>query len=172
MNLFIGNAIMLIASLIMVCVGLMKTRKQILVWQTIQIAMMGVGSVFLGSIPGLIANIVGVVRNLVGYHGKLNRTNQVIICVAAVVSTLVCNNLGMIGLFPIAAAVWYTLGMNTPDIKKLKWLILGTLVLWVIHDFAIHSYVSFTFNMISIMTCLIGILRRDNSHGNSSDTQN
>ena len=98
MNLIIGNAIMFVASLIMVCVGLLKTRKQILIWQTIQISLMGVATVFLGSIPGLIANIVGVTRNLLGYHNKLTRGVQLAICGVAIASTLLFNNIGWLGI--------------------------------------------------------------------------
>ncbi len=172
MNLFIGNAIMLVASFIMVCVGLMKTRKQILVWQTIQIAMMGVASIFLGTIPGMIANIVGVTRNLLSYNSKLNRTAQVLLSFAAVVSTLIFNNIGWLGFLPIAAAVSYTLCMNTPDVKKLKWLIFATLLLWIVHDFAIQSYISGAFNVFSAITCLIGIFRKENSDGIRPDKEN
>ena len=172
MNIIIGNIIMFIASIIMVCVGLLKTKKQVLVWQTIQISLMGVATVFLGSIPGLIANIVGVIRNLLGYHGKLNRVAQILICVAAVASTLLFNNIGWFGLLPIAAAVLYTLFMNTPDVRKLKFLILVTLILWMIHDFYVKSYVSCAFNAFSIVTCVIGIFRKENSDGNSTHQEN
>lgn len=172
MNIIIGNIIMFIASIIMVCVGLLKTKKQVLVWQTIQISLMGVATVFLGSIPGMIANIVGVIRNLLGYHGKLNRVAQILICVAAVVSTLLFNNIGWFGLLPIAAVVLYTLFMNTPDVRKLKFLILVTLILWMIHDFYVKSYVSCAFNAFSIVTCVIGIFRKENSDGNSTHQEN
>ncbi len=166
MNLIIGNIIMLAGSLIMVCVGLFKTRRQVLIWQTIQIALMGVASMFLGTIPGLIANIVGVVRNLLSYNAKLNRTAQVLLSLAAILSTLLFNNIGWLGMLPIAAAVSYTLCMNTPDVKKLKWLIFGTLLLWIVHDFAIQSYVSVVFNVFSAITCLIGIFRKEKANGN------
>ena len=172
MNLIIGNAITFVASLIMVCVGLLKTKKQILIWQTIQISLMGVASIFLGSIPGLIANLVGVTRNLFGYYNKLTRGVQLAICGVAIASTLLFNNIGWLGILPITAAVWYTLCMNTTDVKKLKWLIAGTLVLWLIHDVAIQSYVSAAFNMFSVVTCVIGIFRKENSDGNSTHQEN
>jgi hypothetical protein len=163
---------MFVASLIMVCVGLLKTKKQILIWQTIQISLMGVASIFLGSIPGLIANLVGVTRNLFGYYNKLTRGVQLAICGVAIASTLLFNNIGWLGILPITAAVWYTLCMNTTDVKKLKWLIAGTLVLWLIHDVAIQSYVSAAFNMFSVVTCVIGIFRKENSDGNSTHQEN
>ncbi|MBQ7852739.1 MAG: YgjV family protein [Muribaculaceae bacterium] len=164
--------IMLAGSIIMVCVGLLKTRRQILIWQTIQIALMGLASIFLGTIPGLIANIVGVVRNLLSYHSKLNRTAKILISLAAIVSTLLFNNIGWLGVLPIAAAVSYTLLMNTPDVRKLKWLIFATLLLWIVHDFAIQSYVSGVFNVFSSITCLIGIFRKEKVNGNRINQKN
>ena len=62
--------------------------------------------------------------------------------------------------------------MNTTDVKKLKWLIAGTLVLWLIHDVAIQSYVSAAFNAFSVVTCVIGIFRKEQAHGDSAHQEN
>lgn len=157
--IIVGNIIMFIASLIMVSLGLFKTCKQVVTGQTVQIGLMGIGSIFLGTIPGLIANILGIVRNLLSYHSKLTRALQVTLSIAAAIAILLFNNIGWLGLLPLLAAVIYTLCMNTADIIKLKCLIGGTLLLWAVHDFAIQSYVSFAFDIFSILTCIIGIVR-------------
>lgn len=158
MNILIGNIIMLIGSVIMVSLGLLKTRRQVLIWQTTQIGLMCIGAIFLGSIPGLIANLIGVTRNMLCYFDKMNRKTQIALSVVATVGILAFNNIGWLGIFPLLAAVIYTLLMHIKDVVKLKWLIGGTLVLWAVHDIMVQSYVAFAFDIFSIITCLVGII--------------
>lgn len=156
--IIIGNVMMFIASLIMVSLGLLKTRKQVLLGQTLQIGLMVIGSIFLGSIPGVIGNLTGVVRNLMDYFKKLNRWAQIGLSIGAAIAILLFNNIGWIGLFPLLATVLYTLLMHTPNVIHLKWLMIVTNMLWATHDIFIQSYVAFAFDVFSIITCLVGII--------------
>ena len=47
--------------------------------------------------------------------------------------------------------------MNVKDVIKFKILIIFTMILWAIHDFYIKSYVSFLFNIASIITNICSI---------------
>ena len=154
-----GNIIMFIASIIMVTLGLAKTKKQIMIWQSIQIALMAIATICFGSIPGVIANGIGIARNLLSYNNKLNRVAQIILCVIATLSTVIFNNIGWLGLFPLAATIIYTLCINTQKLKLLKGIIGFTCILWTIHDFAMQSYVAVVFNILTIITCIIGMSR-------------
>lgn len=156
-----GNIIMFIASIIMVLIGLAKTKKQVITWQSVQLALMGIASACLGSIPGAIANGMGFTRNLLSYNNKLNRTIQIILCIVATVSTLLFNNIGWIGYLPLLATLTYTWCVTTQNLKFLKGVIAFTCVLWAIHDFTIQSYVGCIFNIFTIITCTIGIVRKD-----------
>lgn len=163
-----GNIIMLVASVIMMSLGLINNKKHFVIWQTIQLSLMALASIFLGSIPGVIADCVGITRNMLSYKNKLTRVAQALICVAATLSVGLFNNLGWLGFFPWVAAVLYTLCMNTKNLKFLKFITGFTCLLWAIHDFSIQSYVSFAFDIFSAVTCAIGILRKE-SHGNTTD---
>lgn len=156
-----GNIIMFVASIIMVLIGLAKTKKQGITWQSVQLALMGIASACLGSIPGAIANGMGFTRNLLSYNNKLNRTIQIILCIVATVSTLLFNNIGWIGYLPLLATLAYTWCVTTQNLKFLKGVIAFTCVLWAIHDFTIQSYVGCIFNIFTIITCTIGIVRKD-----------
>lgn len=154
-----GNSIMLIASIIMVTLGFAKTKKQVVIWQSIQIALMAIATICFGSIPGTIANGIGITRNLLSYNNKLNRVAQIILCVIATLSTVIFNNIGWLGIFPWAATIIYTLCINTQKLKFLKGIIGFTCILWAIHDFAMQSYVAVVFNIFTIITCIIGMYR-------------
>ena len=156
-----GNIIMFVASIIMVLIGLAKTKKQVITWQSIQLALMGIASACLGSIPGAIANGMGFTRNLLSYNNKLTKTIQIILCILAAVSTALFNNIGWIGILPLIATLSYTWCVTTKNLKLLKGVIAFTCVLWAIHDFSIQSYIGFIFNIFTIITCIIGILRKE-----------
>lgn len=148
----------------MVCIGLLKTRKQTLWWQSVQIGLMTIASLFLGTIPGLIANIIGLVRNVLSYNSKLNKVTQVLLSVISVVCILVFNNIGWLGLLPMVATVTYNFIINTKDVTKLKIVLLSTSIMWAIHDFAIQSYIAGVFDILSAITCIIGIIYKENNH--------
>lgn len=156
MSLVIGNLIMLAASILMVCVGFMKSRKYVLITQIIQISMMGVSCIFFGTIPGVIANIILAVHTLLAYHSKLNKTTKILFSFTAAWFTVMFNNIGFLGIFPLIATILYVAFIDIPDIRKLKLVLAITLIFWVIHDFAMHSYISVVFSSFSIITCMIG----------------
>ena len=155
---------MTVACVIMVCIGLLKTRKQVLWWQSVQIGLMTIASSFLGTIPGLIANIIGLVRNVLSYNSKLNKVTQVLLSLISVVCILVFNNIGWLGLLPMVATVTYNFIINTKDVTKLKIVLLSTSIMWAVHDFAIQSYIAGVFDVFSAMTCIIGIIHKENNH--------
>lgn len=155
---------MTVACVIMVCIGLLKTRKQVLWWQSVQIGLMTIASLFLGTIPGFIANIIGIVRNVLSYNSKLNKITQVLLSLVSVVCILVFNNIGWLGLLPMVATVTYNFTINTKNVTKLKIVLLSTSIMWAIHDFAIQSYIAGVFDILSATTCIIGIIYKENNH--------
>lgn len=64
MTLIIGNIIGLIGSIVMVIGGNIKDKNKALTTQTIQLIILGISNVILGSISGLIINLISVVRNI------------------------------------------------------------------------------------------------------------
>ena len=64
-SLLIGNAISMVGCLIMVLIGFLRKKNQILIAQCVQCLFMGVGNLTLGGISGFICNIVTILRNVV-----------------------------------------------------------------------------------------------------------
>ena len=152
----IGNIIMLIASILMVISGLPKDKKTIIRLQTIQIGLMTLGNLLLGSMPGAISNSFNIVRNLLSYYNKLGiiqKTGLVII------HAILFNNIGIFVLFPILASGLFTALMTTKNIKMFKLLCIFTSMLWLVHDLYIDAYTSVFFDILTITTNIIGIYR-------------
>ena len=64
MNIIIANIVALIASIIMVSIGLIKKKKRIIYYQTIQIGLFVVSNILLGAATGIIINSISCVRNI------------------------------------------------------------------------------------------------------------
>jgi len=159
MQIIIGNIVALIASLVTVYAGYLKQKKKILYAQTIQIGLSVLSSIILGGITGAIMNVIGCVRNILCYKEKLNNVAKTILIIISIIFSLIFNNLGFVGLFPLIGGVVYILLMNIKDVIKFKWLIIFTLITWGCYDLYIKAYVSVCFDIICIIVNLISIIQ-------------
>ena len=157
MFLIIGNVIALIASLIMVYSGMLKQKKKILYFQTVQIGMSVVSNIILGGITGAIINALSMIRNILCYKDKLGLKEKIVITILAVILTFKFNNLGYIGLLPLISTISYIWLMNIKNIKKFKLLIAFTMLMWFIYDLIIRSYTSAIFDFMSIIANIVTI---------------
>ena len=159
MNILIGNIIMFVASMIMVSLGILRDKKKIILLQTIQIFMMAIGSIFLCSIPGAIINLFACGRNMLAYYDKLNRNNKIILIILSVGCSLLFNNIGVWGLFPVISSVLYISLIDTKDVSKYKLLEVTSTSLWLAHDIHILAYTCVVFDILTILSNAITYVR-------------
>ena len=93
LNLIIGNIIALVASIIMVYSGILKHKKKILYFQTIQIGLSVISNIVLGGISGAIINAINLIRNILCYKEKLKTKEKIIITLLATILICKFNNL-------------------------------------------------------------------------------
>lgn len=158
-QIIIGNIIALIASILMVLTGFPKKKKKILFIQIIQIALSVISNLVLGGYTGAIINAVSCVRDILCYKEKIGNKEKIIIIILAVGLSFVFNNLGWIGLLPLAATVVYIIFMNSKDVVRFKILIIFSMIMWLIYDLYIKSYTSGVFDFMSVIANLIAILQ-------------
>ena len=158
-NIIIGNIIALIASILMVYSGMLKQKKKILHFQTVQIGMFVVSNIILGGITGAIINVLSMIRNILCYKDKLGLKEKIVITILATILTLKFNNLGYIGLLPLISTVSYVWLMNIKDVKKFKWLIVFTMLMWFIYDVVIKSYTSAIFDFMNIVANIVTLFQ-------------
>ena len=157
MNLIIGNIIALIASLIMVYSGILKNKKKILYFQTIQIGLSVVSNIILQGISGAIINAINLIRNILCYKEKLDIKEKIIITLLATILIFKFNNLGILGFLPLISTITYTWLMNIKDVKKFKILIAFTTFLWFVYDLSIKSYTSAIFDAMTVIGNIVTI---------------
>ena len=141
----------------MVYFGILKQKKKILYFQTVQIGMSVISNIFLGGITGAIINALSMIRNILCYKDKLGLKEKIVITILAVIFTFEFNNLGYIGLFPLISTVSYIWLMNVNNVKKFKLLIAFTMLMWFIYDIVIKSYTSAIFDFMNIFANIVTI---------------
>lgn len=165
--MLVANIIAFIASIIMVLTGLLNNKKQILFVQGIEIILFMTSDIIIGGYSGAVINLLSLVRNIIVYKDRLNITSKVLLLISSTALTLYFNNLGLIGLLPLASMYIYVLFMNTKDIKKFKILMIVTMFMWATYDMTIKLYTSLTFDILTIISTLttLIILYRGDKNG-------
>ena len=158
-SIIIGNIIALIASILMVYYGMLKQKKKILYFQTVQIGMSVISNIILGGITVAIINALSMIRNILCYKNKLGLKEKIIITILAIILTFKFNNLEYIGLLPLIITVSYIWLMNTKDVRKFKLLIIFTMLMWLIYDVVIKSYTSAIFDFMNIIANMLTLLQ-------------
>ena len=157
----IGNVISFFACSLTTASGFIRSKKIALLLQSVQMTLSGFVCIILGSPSGAIINFISIFRNILCSKDKLNNTAKGVIIVTSTVFSLMFNTRGIIGLIPVAATILYTLFMDKFEGAKFKRLMIATWGLWTVHDFAIQSYVSSVFNVLTMATAFIAIVRGD-----------
>ncbi|SDA30249.1 inner membrane protein [Ruminococcus sp. YE71] len=155
----IGNIISFFACSLTTASGFIRSKKIALLLQSVQMTLSGLVCIILGSPSGAIINFISIFRNILCSKDKLNNTAKGVIIGLSTVLSLMFNTRGMIGLIPVAATILYTLFLDKFEGTKFKWLMIATWGLWTVHDFAIQSYVSSVFNVLTMVTAFISIVR-------------
>ena len=159
MTLIIGNVIALVASILMVLAGLQKKKNKILFIQIIQIFLTIISNLVLGGYTGAIVNAISLVRDILLYKNKMSAKEKVLLIILSIGLSIAFNNLGIIGLLPLIATVVYILFMNTKNVIKFKYLIIFSMLMWLIYDLTIKSYVSGVFDILSVFANIFAIIQ-------------
>ena len=64
-QIVLGNGVFFLGAVILMLLGLIRTKKRLLVAQIVQEVLMGTGMLILGGISGFIADLVAILRNMV-----------------------------------------------------------------------------------------------------------
>lgn len=155
--LLIGNAISMIGCLVMVLIGFLKKKKQILIAQNIQCLFMGVGNLVLGGISGFICNVVTILRNLVFLKFRNTTFLKVFFILLQFILSIGSLSAGLISWLPILAAALFTWCMDTKSDAKLKICILCTQVMWLTYDLYFLNYVASAFDVMTMISNCIGL---------------
>jgi len=154
-TLILGNAIALFAASFSIILGIIKNRKKIIYIQILQSFTYAISNIILGGISGAIADLIGVIRNILCYKEKLTKVAILSLIILSTLLTLVFNNLSFIGFLPLFSTIIYTSFMNEKNPLKFKLLFLINSILWFFYSLVIKNYPSAIFNLFAIIASAI-----------------
>lgn len=158
MNLVvIGNLISFLGCLLMVSIGFLRKKEQILGVQCLQFSLMGVSNFLLGGISGTISNLVSIVRNLVFFKAKVTVPLKLGFIALQILLSLGALGKSPLEWLPVLAAGALTWFLDVKSEITLKAVIIATFFLWVVYDLCHQNYVAMTFDVLSIFSNAAGI---------------
>lgn len=157
-TILIGNIFAFVGALVMVSIGLIKTKKNILLAQCVQCLIMGIGNLILGGVTGFLSNMVSIVRNLISVRTKMTAPLKIFFIAVQLVMAWFFNNLGIIGWLPVFAACLFTWYLDSDSEILLKAIIILSEIMWSVFDFTIHNYVALCMDILTVVTNTIGIV--------------
>lgn len=156
-QIVIGNVISFLGCLLMVSIGFLRTKKQILGVQCLQFSLMGVSNFLLGGISGTISNVVSVLRNLVFFKAKVTVPLKLGFIALQVLLSIGALRNSPLEWLPVLAAGALTWFLDVKNEVVLKVVIIATFFLWVVYDLCHLNYVAMTFDILSIFSNAAGI---------------
>ena len=158
-NIIIGNAISIIAAIIMVYTGTLKNKKKIILIQSFQIFLLTISNFVLGGMSGAIVNISCVIRNILEYKEKLGTKTKIVLTIVTLYFSVKYNNHGLLGYLPIISTTVYLWLINLKDIIKFKYLVIFTNITWFLYDLLIFAIVMAVFDFISVITNIVSVIK-------------
>ena len=166
----IAQVLSLIGYTLMVVTGYIKKEKKMLRTQDVQLLfIIGMG-VLLNAFSGIIINTIQIIKNEIYLRGKLNKYSKAAIVGVGVVMTLIFNNGGIAGLLPAINLFIFTYFLGMGGAIGIKVLIFITTCGWGVYDFSIKNYVGLIFDILTIISCILGIFRLKKEAGVTKET--
>ncbi len=154
----IGNLAAFVGCVLMVAIGFIKKKEHILTVQCAQFAFLGIGNLALGAISGLISNVFSILRNLVFARVRGTMGLKLVFIAIQVALTLWTGVGEPIEWLPVIAAVIFTWSLDAKSDILFKVAIIAGQGLWMFYDWHYSNYVAFAFDILTMLSNLVGIL--------------
>jgi len=154
----LGNAMSLIGCVLMVAIGFVRRKDRVLALQCVQFGFLAAGNLILGAVSGFISGVVSVLRNLIFPRVRSSVGLKLLFIGVQFALTLMAGWAGPISLLPLAAGILFTWFIDTGSDIQLKAVIIAAQVLWAFYDWHYRNFVSFTFDILTILSNIAGIV--------------
>lgn len=157
----VGNLCSILAMITDSISATRKTAKGVLWVQTLSQVIYGCGAFVLGGYSATAQNFVSILRNLVAIYNWGNRAVEWCLVGLGVVLGLACNNLGFIGLLPVAGSLMYTLAIFRfkNDQRPLKIALIISSVMFALFNAAILNLTGAVTNSVVAVITAVNLIR-------------
>ena len=153
----LGNLISFVGCILMIVGGFIKNKKYILSTQCVQFGIQALGHLVLGAVTGVVSCVVSVVRILVFTRVKVTVWLKLGFVALQVLLTLWTGADSFIEWLPLLSMIAYTWYLDTENVITFKIANMIGLVMWVVFDLHYRNYVSFSFDILTLISTTVGI---------------
>ena len=170
----LGQIISIAGMILTVSSFQLKTRKKILLFQTLGSSLWLISYLLLGTWAGVYINLVFLIRNVIFYFRQDKKWAQSIAWLPIMAAA--CIAAGVIGyktpwdLLPVVGAVIGTFSMYMSNENMLRVLKLGESPCWLIYNSSIPNIGGIICEVCSLTSLIVGLIRY-RKMGFSSQTQ-
>lgn len=153
-----GHIFTLLGCLIMVAIGVIKSKQHMLIAQCAQFGLQSVGNALLGSASGCVAGVVSIVRILA--FTKVKKVTPWLklgfIALQAAL-TWFFGATTLVQWLPVIAMIPYTWYLDTENATLFKVVNVLGVCMWLVHDIWYGIYFSVFFDVLTIVSTAVGI---------------
>lgn len=159
-QLFIGNAISLVAAVLLAASCCVNQPRRIYLLQICTNLVLCLSSIVLGAWSGVVTLLLSSLRFYLIIRKKFNFPLMILFSAAVLLLGILANNRGLIGLLPVIAGVQFTVCTYfAKKTKSIKLSILINISLWAVYSFLILDIVSGVSETVNALVCLISLLK-------------
>ena len=159
MALIIGNALCLVAAVIMTLMGMIKDRIKFIKAQSVMNMVYISAYAFLRGTSGVIVNVVTLTRNVICLKWKMNTPIKLVFIIGQVILGIIFGTKGLVAWFPVIACSIFTWYMDCEDAIKLRSIIVGTQLMFAFYDWSVKAYTGFVFDILATITNTISLVK-------------
>ena len=158
----IGQIFSIIGMALTVVSFQMKTKKQILVMQSVGSAFFLISYILLGSWAAVCLNVVFLIRNIVFYFNDKKWASRGIWLYFILALVIAAGALGFktyLDIIPIVGAIFGTVAAYMKRENMFRLLKLGDSPCWLIYNISLPSVGGIICEIINIISILVGLIR-------------
>ena len=155
--LLLGNLISLVGCSLMIIIGFIKKKDHILLAQCGQFSIQAAGNLVLGSVSGGISCVIAVIRIVVFKYVRVTVWLKLAFIGLQAVLTAMTGAHTIIQWIPCLSMVAYTWYLDSDSAVTFKIANMAGVVMWAVHDFHYSNFVAFAFDIMTIVSTLMGI---------------
>ncbi len=158
-----GQLLGFIYALFLILSNFGKTKKQILLLQTISFFFKTFHYYLLGGISGFLTSLISMIRNIIFYKIKENKALTIFFIIVYIIIAIITFK-NIYTLLPVFATITYTLIINYDNPKYLRYGMFLTSLTWLTYNIYIISYSGIIIQIIMIISNIIAIIKLDKKH--------
>lgn len=158
-HIIIGNLFSMASMTLIMIGGLVKTKSRFILIQMIHNMLSVISGVFLLAPTAAITASTSCIRDYITYREKMTFRISIIIASITVIMSIIYNRGELFGYLPLIAMIPYAFLIAKANDIQTKFLTIYTMILWCIYDFGTKNYVGSLFDIITITTCINGIMQ-------------